>query len=94
MLQRPQGKSVESAEDAVSRLSLEIQNAAHSPIVLAHSLVKMDSGHLSFGEVHTAKVGDASLLVAVYPDLLAHHKMVCTLIKHHLGGRLSSQPSL
>ena len=94
MLQGPQGKSVKSAEDPVSGLSLEIQNAAHRPIVLAHSLVKMDSSHLSFGEVHAAKVGDAALLGAVHPDLLADHQMVCTLIKHHLGGRLSSQPGL
>jgi len=94
MLQRPQGESMKSTEDSVSRLSLEIQNAAHRPIVLAHSLVKMDSGHLTFGKVHTAKVGDAALLGAVHPDLLAHHQMVCTLIEHHLGCRLSSQPSL
>lgn len=94
MLERPQGQSVKSAEDAVPWLSLEIQNSSHGSIVLAHSLVQMHSGHLSFGEVHAAKVGDAALLGAVDPDFLAHHQMVCTLIEDHLSRRLSSQPGL
>ena len=110
MLKRPQSESVEAGEDTVTRLGLEVkddyhhhyhhdhhlevEDASHRPVVLTHGLVQVDPCHLALGEVDGAEVGDAALLAAVHPDLLADHQHVRVLVQHHLSGALPPQPGL
>jgi len=85
---------MKAGEHAVPGLGLEIQDAAHRPVVLPHRLVKVDPGHLALGEVDGAEVGNAALLGAVHPDLLADHQHVRVLVENDLGGALPPQSGL
>ena len=85
---------MKTGEDAMPWLGLEVKDATDRPVVLPHRLVKVDPSHLSLGEVDGAEIGDAALLVAVHPDLLADHQHVRVLVEDNLGGALSHEAGL